>query len=107
MDCPRCRLVNPPNAERCDCGYDFVSKTVEESYSRPAQLGIVAEAIRSQGRKDLIVGAVWLALGTAVTVGTYATASRGGTYTVAYGAIAVGLFRIVRGISRMQADIQS
>lgn len=24
MDCPNCRLINPPEAERCDCGYDFL-----------------------------------------------------------------------------------
>ncbi len=23
MDCPQCGLVNPPEALRCDCGYDF------------------------------------------------------------------------------------
>lgn len=33
--CPRCKLINPPNAERCDCGYDFPSKTVKPSYLEP------------------------------------------------------------------------
>src|SRR5713226_549454 len=23
MDCPTCGLTNPPEAVRCDCGYDF------------------------------------------------------------------------------------
>ena len=32
MDCPRCNLVNPPTAERCDCGYDFRTGQVLESY---------------------------------------------------------------------------
>jgi hypothetical protein len=31
-DCPKCGLVNPPSAQRCDCGYDFVSRTTERSY---------------------------------------------------------------------------
>jgi hypothetical protein len=33
MDCPRCGLVNPSTAERCDCGYDFETKTVKTPYS--------------------------------------------------------------------------
>ena len=30
--CPRCRLINPFSAQRCDCGYDFVSKKIEKPY---------------------------------------------------------------------------
>ena len=32
MDCPKCKLINPPCAERCDCGYDFKTGTMQESY---------------------------------------------------------------------------
>src|SRR5207249_10958699 len=32
MDCPNCKLVNPPTATRCDCGYDFQTHTMERSY---------------------------------------------------------------------------
>jgi len=32
MKCPNCRLINPDTALRCDCGYDFQSKRIEESY---------------------------------------------------------------------------
>lgn len=31
-DCPRCGMVNPPEALRCDCGYDFASKQLKKSY---------------------------------------------------------------------------
>lgn len=34
--CPRCRLINPPSAMRCDCGYDFHSKQLEQSYLHPS-----------------------------------------------------------------------
>jgi uncharacterized membrane protein YhaH (DUF805 family) len=30
MDCPQCQLINPDTAQRCDCGYDFSTKTGEE-----------------------------------------------------------------------------
>lgn len=33
--CPKCRLINPPEAERCDCGWDFVMGRQEGSYIRP------------------------------------------------------------------------
>lgn len=32
MDCPNCKLANPPTATRCDCGYDFQMRTMRESY---------------------------------------------------------------------------
>lgn len=28
LDCPNCGLINPPMAERCDCGYEFLNKTL-------------------------------------------------------------------------------
>ncbi len=34
MECPRCGLLNPDAALRCDCGYDFVSKAVQTPYFR-------------------------------------------------------------------------
>jgi uncharacterized RDD family membrane protein YckC len=27
MDCPKCGLINPATAQRCDCGYDFETRT--------------------------------------------------------------------------------
>jgi hypothetical protein len=31
-DCPNCKLVNPDAALRCDCGYDFPSRSMQRSY---------------------------------------------------------------------------
>lgn len=33
MKCVSCNLENPPDAMRCDCGYDFISKKKLTSYS--------------------------------------------------------------------------
>jgi hypothetical protein len=32
MDCPRCGLTNPATASRCDCGYDFQTRTIERPF---------------------------------------------------------------------------
>jgi len=32
MKCPRCGLFNPETAQRCDCGYDFDTRTVKNAY---------------------------------------------------------------------------
>ena len=32
MKCPNCGLINPDSALRCDCGYDFKSKSIQKSY---------------------------------------------------------------------------
>jgi hypothetical protein len=37
--CPYCGLINPPEAQQCDCGYDFASRTVEVPYSPQAARG--------------------------------------------------------------------
>jgi hypothetical protein len=51
---------------------------------------------------SVMLGLVLVAIGLGVTFFSYAAASSagGGTYTVAWGAILVGVIRIVRGLSR-------
>jgi hypothetical protein len=36
--CPRCKLINPPSAARCDCGFDFESSVMKASYLDTAGL---------------------------------------------------------------------
>jgi len=39
MKCPKCSLINPDSVLRCDCGYDFESGQVKESYSVDPSVG--------------------------------------------------------------------
>ncbi len=36
MKCPKCNLVHPQNAIRCDCGFDFSTGLMKESYVKNA-----------------------------------------------------------------------
>jgi uncharacterized RDD family membrane protein YckC len=33
LECPRCGLINPDNAQRCDCGYGFQTHTWSQRYA--------------------------------------------------------------------------
>jgi len=62
-----------------------------------------AAAARPDGATDLVMGAIWLAGGLLVTLGTYsAAASGGGQYVVTTGAIVYGVVRIARGLARRE-----
>src|SRR3954465_8593122 len=50
-DCPRCGLISPDEALRCDCGYDFATNTIQPSY-----------LVKHQCRKS-DTGSVWAAIG--------------------------------------------
>ena len=107
MDCLRCGLINPDYARHCDCGYDFATKSVKSSYLADSQdvSELAIEVVRALGRRDLMVGGMWLALGTVATIGSYAVAAtQGGSYVVTYGAIAVGVVRVARGLYRTQSS---
>jgi hypothetical protein len=59
-----------------------------------------SKALREHGRKNMIVGGLWCAGGTAVTVLTMQAAQGGGTYVVAWGAILFGAIQFFRGLSQ-------
>jgi hypothetical protein len=33
QECPQCRLINPPTAIRCDCGYNFADQRAERPFT--------------------------------------------------------------------------
>src|SRR5258706_7392690 len=51
-DCPKCRLANPDTALRCDCGYDFASNAMKESY-------LPARERRVIGNTSLVIVSVY------------------------------------------------
>jgi hypothetical protein len=61
-------------------------------------VGAHRDAKQEQGKKNMLYGALWCVGGTAITIGTYAAASGGGTYVVTYGAIVIGAFQFFQGI---------
>ncbi|MBI3610201.1 MAG: RDD family protein [Nitrospirae bacterium] len=57
MKCPNCDLENPATTQRCNCGYDFISRKIEKSYSD--------EALRVSVEASLRYKTFWPRLGAA------------------------------------------
>lgn len=60
-----------------------------------------APAVPIHPAADFLVGGILLAVGVGVTMVSYSSASGGGRYVIATGAIGVGLVRVVRGLVRL------
>ena len=68
MKCPKCGLLNPDEAQRCDCGYDFQTKTIQPSCL--ADLGGKNSLHRSaQARLSVVVAAGFLGLVSGAVAG--------------------------------------
>jgi hypothetical protein len=46
MKCPRCGLFNPDIAQRCDCGYDFETHTLQKAYVQQSLPGEIQTYVR-------------------------------------------------------------
>jgi hypothetical protein len=63
MQCPRCKLENPSTASRCDCGYDFETKTVQTSYAPQAMPKAIKTSLVVLVVANVVLGLVALSNG--------------------------------------------
>jgi hypothetical protein len=102
LQVPALWFVQPDEATRCDCGYDFVTKTVQSSY-------LVADTVRKHGgeekfaeetaRGNIRTGTILLAVGAIVAGIGYA----GGGKLYFGGAIMFGAVLLYRGFRQRRA----
>ena len=96
--CPRCGLFSADAAARCDCGYDFATKTVKESYLLEHVLekhGGEARILEKQSRENIRTGGLALAI---VAVLTLMTAMKSGELYVWGGGLLAGALLLNRGL---------
>jgi hypothetical protein len=80
------------------------SVAIPKPYSQPQASYLQGSQDQIRGRSGkilLIFGIIAFIVGLAITAGTYAGASNGGTYFISWGPMTFGFISIVRGISRM------
>lgn len=99
----------------CWMGFDDVARRMKERHrgeidyapasgtTDPDRIVAGAAGIdsRASGGGDLVLGAILLVIGIAITAITHDAASgEGSTYVIAYGPILVGSIQIIRGLAR-------
>ena len=102
-ECPHCGLFSPDEATRCDCGYDFVTKTVQPSY-------LAADIVRKHGgaekfaeetaRGNIRTGTILLAVAAFVAGVSYIG---GGKLYLFGGAVMFGAVLLYRGLRQRRA----
>ena len=116
MDCPKCGQISPPGALRCDCGYDFASKTMRESYLppvKPRQQGSMEAWLRRRPAIWAILCGAVLLIAAALTsqiAESYDAASPGATGSgvgALGGIMGVAFVSGVLGLAGLVATIRS
>jgi len=117
--CPNCKLINPDNALRCDCGYDFNEGVIKQSHMLAAESqkaaskfqelvkisGSVDAAFKAIGKRNIFQGAAWLIGASTLTLLSYLIAGtlpfqlRAVQFTL-IAAFAIGITQFVRGLGQ-------
>jgi hypothetical protein len=107
-ECPKCGLFNPGVAERCDCGFDFLTKRIALSYARPTDENVRAEqgmTLTQVGLRNIEVGVtisiVGIIVDIALAMATDMLRARR-VVLIPWGAMAAGLAIVFRGIGQYQ-----
>ena len=96
--CPKCGLLSADEAARCDCGYDFLTKTVRSSYLAADTVrkhGGAEQFAEEMGRGNIRTGAIALAVAAFVGGLSYIQSGR---LSVFGGAVAYGAVFLYRGL---------
>lgn len=62
------------------------------------EVAAIATALRKKASRMALIGFLWLAGGLAISLGSYAAAGPGESYTVFWGAALFGAFKFLRGL---------
>jgi hypothetical protein len=100
QECPHCGLFSPDSAGRCDCGYDFATRTLESSYLAKHIVqkhggldNMLHEAANSNIRAGVLI------LGSAIGIGLISYLASG-NLSVAVGALLSSGALLNRGLNQ-------
>lgn len=69
--CSICGLWNPPSAMRCDCGFDFIQKSVETSFADPGTLTAAKDRAEKNLPTIVVRGVVFIAIYAVIVFAMY------------------------------------
>jgi hypothetical protein len=84
----------PPPQQYPAYGQQYAGYGQQPRYGPP----VVRSHRRAEGVKQIVGGLIALVVGLAITIGTYAAASGGGVYFVAYGPMIFGVIYLIKGL---------
>jgi hypothetical protein len=107
LTCPHCGLLSPPEAARCDCGYDFATGVTLPSYldvELAARNGGADAWLVQQRRTKLRSAGLVLGMCGAISVAIFALT---GTRTILWPFLIPGVLMLYRALRLRRPDNRS